>query len=202
MERVWQRVWCSPSLPEAVTGIKVLLLGARWQLSCQVSVRGPQGAFSAALSLFNSSRGILSSPNKQRALQAYRQTHTQTHAQETASCWADYFCFPLTTTTRAINDIPSPPKQTRLCTGAHQQLNKSPLEEHKQPFSTSSLLPPSTPGEAAWEPPRVKALMTFSPLSAPRKWRESGSNTGQVSFGITEPLYLPGPSHLQLQLNS
>lgn len=47
--------------------IKLLLLGAGWQLSCQVSVRGPRGAFSAALAPFNSSKGILSSPNKQGA---------------------------------------------------------------------------------------------------------------------------------------
>lgn len=38
---------CSPPVPAATLRTKVLLLGARWQLSCHVSVRGPgDGLFS------------------------------------------------------------------------------------------------------------------------------------------------------------
>lgn len=114
------------------------------------------------------------------------------------NCWADYFCFPLPTTTGAINDIPSPPKQTRLCTGGCQEVEKSPLEQYKQPLSTSGLLPPSTPGEAAWGPLSIKALMTFSSSSGCSQKVEGVGGEAWVRslFGITEPLCLPSPSHL------
>lgn len=58
---------------------------------------------------------------------AERQTHTDTCTGNRGNRWADYFCF-LLTTTGAIRDIPSPPKQTRLCPGACQEVKKFPLE--------------------------------------------------------------------------
>lgn len=139
VEKAWQRELrgaggggrrCSRHSQKLQLGIKVLLLGARWQLFCQVSVGGPWGAFSAALAPSTSSKGIFNGPNKQGAsLVLQTDTHTHRHMhRKWAKCWADYFCFPLTATTGEIKDIPFPPKQTGLCTGACQEVKKSPLE--------------------------------------------------------------------------
>ena len=121
--------------------------------------------------------------SRELARPADRHSHTDTCTGNRVNRWADYFCFPLPTTTGAINDIPSPPKQTRLCTGGCQEVEKSPLEQYRQPLSTSGLLPPSTPGEAAWGPLSVKALMTFSSSSGcSRKVEGVGGKLGSGLF--------------------
>lgn len=71
---------CSRHSQKLQLGIKVLLLGARWQLFCQESVGGPWGAFSAALAPSTSSKGIFNGPNKQGAsLVLQTDTHTHRH---------------------------------------------------------------------------------------------------------------------------
>lgn len=89
VEKAWQRERrraggggrrCSRHSQKLQLGIKVLLLGARWQLFCQVSVGGPWGAFSAALAPSTSPKGIFNGPNKQGAsLVLQTDTHTHRH---------------------------------------------------------------------------------------------------------------------------
>lgn len=114
VERAWQREQRSRGRrggaprhsQELQLRIKVLLLGARWQLHCQVSVRGPCGAFSAALAPSTSSKGIFNGPNKQGAsLVLQTDTHTETHAQETERIAGQIiFVFP--------SPPPPPPRQS------------------------------------------------------------------------------------------
>lgn len=129
-----------------------------------------------------------------------RRTHRHTYRKQSERL-GRLFLFSLTTTTRAINDSSFPPKQTRLCTGACQEVKKSPLGRHRQSLSTSRLLPPSIPGEAAWGPAVVKApagWLLFSWL-----FPESGGSQGEMGLrslrGLTQALDLWGLTHPQFQ---
>lgn len=70
---------------------------------------------------------LLAQTSMELARQAGDRTDTQTHAQETEPMVTDYFCFSLSSGSRAINSIPFPPNKHSLCTGDCQEVKKFPL---------------------------------------------------------------------------